>query len=1267
MWPFRVLFGRSVSVLNLIPAGLIPRGLNLEEADPTGRLLLPTGVDSAPAALNTTPGTEFEIVVGTDQTNHISCLRNTPWFFNDQSRTYFVIPSYEQVAEISTMVAVPLPDSLVLDDSVGDSRRFDDPFDTGWASWVRDAGIRPWSGDPAPTIIPLSGDTGGSAIGIGAVGGPPLTSTGSELDLATSEAVGTTPSLGRDLLEKAGVYIYRDGRTIEFRYSFQTFYHPYVCKFVGELNRGGIDGLMQRKLQLESSDEDSTIPGGSTFKNTYDPQYPVKTPYPIEDVDFDFGGAYSQYNWELFFHSVFLIADRLRLNQRFEEALRWMSFIFDPADTSSFPSPQRFWRTKPFFEKADPDYLGEGLPMLIRLLASGGDMARITIPPGADRAALELPRRYDDLLAAVKAWRQQPFKPYLVARTRTVAFQKAVVMRSLDILIAWGDQLYRRDTLESINEATQLYIMAADLLGKRPERIPPRAVPAVQTFNSLRSSVGNAELNWFSETEDFVPPAAMGSMRSEGDSPSPSLLTLYFCIPNNDKLLGYWDTVADRLFKIRHCMNIEGVERQLALFAPPIDPALLVRATAAGLDIGSVLNDVTAPPPNYRFAVLSQKATELCNEVKSLGGALLAAMEKRDAEQLQLLRAGHETNLLKLVEEVRTHQIDESKTQVEALRISRDSAIARYQHYERLLGATEPAVLAEGVSISPRPASMNLRIVDQDGVKVLDREKEELSELEFAFQHQDAASTAELTAGLLSLIPDIHVKPWWIGSSFGGTQLGQQARAVANRWSTESAASSHKANKAAKMSQLVLREVDWVYQSNAAAQEIMQVDKQILAAEIRRVIAEKELYNQRQQIEQSEEIEQTLREKFTNQELYSWMVGQVSTLYFQAYQLAFDVTKRAERAYRYELSVQDSNFILFGYWDGLKKGLMAGERLGHDLKRMEVAFLQAHRRELEITKHVSLASLDPGALITLKTTGNCSLALPEWLFDLDFPGHFNRRIKSASVTIPCVTGPYTSVNCTLTLTGNRIRYRPDGDLEIGPAGLRSIATSSAQSDSGMFELNFRDDRYLPFEGAGAVSDWKIELSGKWPTASGIVDWSSFDFESISDVILSISYTAISDASRVPRVLENISALLAATDNLALSRGFSLRYEFPTEWNALVDGSESTTMRQATFPLTLERYPYLVQRRGIAIKEAVVFIVPEPGHADSVEAVSFGPAGESATSETLENVEGVLKRAFTFTSAEPGPWDLSLGMDDSAVARDAIHDVIVVCNYNVTTA
>jgi len=88
------------------------------------------------------------------------------------------------------------------------------------------------------------------------------------------------------------------------------------------------------------------------------------------------------------------------------------------------------------------------------------------------------------------------------------------------------------------------------------------------------------------------------------------------------------------------------------------------------------------------------------------------------------------------------------------------------------------------------------------------------------------------------------------------------------------------------------------------------------------------------------------------------MVGQISGTYFQSYQLAYDVTKRAEKAYRMELGLKDSDtsFIQFGYWDSLKKGLMAGERMYHDLKRMEVSYLERNRRELEITKHVLSAS-----------------------------------------------------------------------------------------------------------------------------------------------------------------------------------------------------------------------------------------------------------------------------------------------------------------------
>ena len=61
-------------------------------------------------------------------------------------------------------------------------------------------------------------------------------------------------------------------------------------------------------------------------------------------------------------------------------------------------------------------------------------------------------------------------------------------MKYLDNLIAWGDYLFRQDSMESINEATQLYVLAAEILGPRPKKVPPQAKPPVETFNELEDA-----------------------------------------------------------------------------------------------------------------------------------------------------------------------------------------------------------------------------------------------------------------------------------------------------------------------------------------------------------------------------------------------------------------------------------------------------------------------------------------------------------------------------------------------------------------------------------------------------------------------------------------------------------------------------------------------------------------------------------------------------------------------------------------------------------
>jgi hypothetical protein len=89
-----------------------------------------------------------------------------------------------------------------------------------------------------------------------------------------------------------------------------------------------------------------------------------------------------------------------------------------------------------------------------------------------------------------------------------------------------------------------------------------------------------------------------------------------------------------------------------------------------------------------------------------------------------------------------------------------------------------------------------------------------------------------------------------------------------------------------------------------------------------------------------------------------------------------------------------------------------------------------------------------------------------------------RRIKLVSLAIPCITGPYTIVSCTLTLHKHETCIKSDlsaDSLKETFGIVQSIATSSAQNDSDTFKLNFRDERYLPFEDAGAISQWYIEL------------------------------------------------------------------------------------------------------------------------------------------------------------------------------------------------
>lgn len=144
----------------------------------------------------------------------------------------------------------------------------------------------------------------------------------------------------------------------------------------------------------------------------------------------------------------------------------------------------------------------------------------------------------------------------------------------------------------SSNEATQLYIRAAEILGLCPEQFRTQA-PELDISRDGGKKLDPLR-NALIDQDKLAGTSIVAAPSTNSQEAVPTLDVLFFCILHNDKLLKYWDTVEDRLFKIRHCMTIEGKVRELPLFQPPIEPGP-VRAAAAGIDIASVLNDLYAP------------------------------------------------------------------------------------------------------------------------------------------------------------------------------------------------------------------------------------------------------------------------------------------------------------------------------------------------------------------------------------------------------------------------------------------------------------------------------------------------------------------------------------------------------------------------------------------------------------------------------------------------------------------------------------------------
>lgn len=778
----------------------------------------------------------------------------------------------------------------------------------------------------------------------------------------------------------------------------------------------------------------------------------------------DFHGANGKYFWELFLHLPFLVSQRLSLEQQFDGAEQWLGFIFDPARKAGNGRPA-YWNVRPLMD--DP--------------MAGTEMDHAT---------------------------RKPADPDGIASSHPVRYRKAIYLHYIKNLLDRGDAAYRQLTPDSLGEAKLWYVRVLDLLGPRPDiRLVDHWTP--MTLKALSDSTNprlrayeqrliaqdqqreqSAAANDGHSLYSFAEPPLY--LRTFGhDASLADLDSDHLRLPINQHLVHTWDIAESRLANLRNNRTLDGKPLSLPLFAAPLNPRDLLAAYGQGAAGGGSARLLAQDVPHYRFHVMHNRAASAVETLIQFGQTLLSLIERKEQAQLQELQCQQAWEFTQFAIDLQrqAHLIDEESHK--ALQASKAIAQGRLKFYAKLAdevvntGEVVAAALhligrvAEGAGAAAKAVGGGLKIPPNAAGAV-------------------AGAIVGFSNGIVA------------GSHIGGWRLEGvpgMVEAVAYGLGAISHGSAEAIDRA---EQFRRRHQEWTLARDQAQLEIEHLDAQMEVLKAQAQATELQLRQALVAQEQALATYAFLGKRFTNAQLYQWLNGQFATFYYQAYDATLALCLAAEACWQFELADYTSGFIQAGAWNDSYRGLGAGEALKLQLLKMEAAYLARNDRHLEITKTVSVRQLrekDPASTINqdwvtvtarLLDEGVVAFELTQPMFDKDYPGHLLRRIKRISVSLPVTLGPYEDIRALLTQTYSGVRMA-DGSLRENLRASQQVALSGGVDDDGLFTFDFNDERYLPFEGTGAISRWVLHFPNHVQQLPAL--------QSLTDIIVHLRYTA----------------------------------------------------------------------------------------------------------------------------------------------------------------
>jgi hypothetical protein len=674
---------------------------------------------------------------------------------------------------------------------------------------------------------------------------------------------------------------------------------------------------------------------------------------------------------------------------------------------------------------------------------------------------------------------------------------------------------------------------------------------------------------------------------------------------------------ANQLAKIRQDRNIAGLPR--------------TQTVSSG--------DPIRQPTPYHFKVLLARAQQLAQQAATVEGEYLSALEKYDNKTLQLADAQNAATVAAAQLTVHDAQVQQAK----------DAVAAAQAQQAKEAGAV--STLFAAIAAPPNQYEQNL-LNDYSDMRT--------AQDVIAGGHFVSAIGQALAAGASG-----SSTPW--GAGMAGAAAGVEMAGASVALGGEIA--FNEIQKSMQENQLRAsiedRRQQWRIQLASAQQDVLVAAAQVKTANDQVTIAQAESRVASLQADHAKATLDLLANQFTSPGMYRWLSDTLGGVYRYFLQQATAIARLAQAQLAFERAQPARVLIRSDYWQPLTappggdaRGLTGAERLAEDLSKLDQYAFRTDSRLLNVSQTFSLAALAPVEFIDFRNTGQLSVATPAALFDRDFPGHYQRLIRQVRLSVVALVPPARGIRATLASYGiSRVTTAANGMfsevlLRRDPS---VVALTSPVDATGVFTVDLQPEMLLPFEGGGVDANWELTL----PQAAN-----PFDFRTISDVLLTIDYTALLDLDYQAQVTRRLNA----DRTRSADRVFSLSRDFPDQWYTLnnpdppAQGRAVTlTLRDADFP------PGITGLQTMQIAVRLSGTGPFPAIPVTVTRGGTSGAAMTDASGTASTRRGGAVWIDQFIGHSPvGDWQLSFDQPAEPVfTGGGLDDVLLMIGWSGT--